>query len=46
MIKNKHQNVPGPRESRSERRGRFDNLWHKVGRKGPDLKDGLKAATS
>jgi len=46
MIVNKLQNAAGLRDSQSEKRGSFDNFCHKVRRKGSDLKDGVKAATS
>lgn len=46
LIIKKLENVAELRDSRSERRGIFENLWHKMRRKGSDLKDGVKAATS
>ena len=46
MSMKKLQNVAGFRDSQFEKRGGFDNICHKVTRKGSDLKDGVKAATS
>ena len=45
LMTKKLQNVDGLRDSRGESGGRFDNQWHTVTRKGPDLRNGGKAAT-